>query len=147
MSKETGSAPEAADAGSESTAPKSSRVPPNQFRVQVDATRTRARIDLFGKYGIVDTAGLMTMAQHFASARMEMLPEVSHEPTAGAPVETVRIEDAVVQVEQGTGVVAVVLRHPGFGWVGYHFAPGDAEKFLKHFAAVMRGRPEAAVAR
>ena len=33
----------------------------------------------------------------------------------------------------------MVLRHPGFGWVGYHFAPGDAEKFLEHFAAVMRG--------
>ena len=102
------------------------------------------RIDLFGKYGIVDTAGLMTMAQHFASARMEMLPGGFARANGGVPVETVRIEGAVVQVEQGTGVVALVLRHPGFGWVGYHFAPGDAEKFLDHFAAVMRGRPEAA---
>jgi len=147
MTKETGSAPEAAHAASESAAPKSSDVPPNQFRVQVDAARTRARIDIFGKYGIVDTAGLMTMAQHLAMARMEMLPEVSHEPTTGVPVETVPIEDAVVQVDRGTGVVALVLRHPGLGWVGYHFAPGDAEKFLEHFATVMRNRPEAAAER
>lgn len=146
MSKETRSTPEAANAPNESTAPKSSDVPSNQFRVQVDATRTRARIDMFGRYGIVDTAGLMTMAQHFASARMEMLPEVSHAPTGDVPVETVRIAGAVIQVDQGTGVVALVLRHPGIGWVGYHFSPGDAEKFLEHFAAVMGDRPEAAAA-
>jgi hypothetical protein len=146
MSKETPSVPEAANAPNESTAPKSSDVPPDQFRVQVDATRTRARIDMFGKYGIVDTAGLMTMAQHFASARMEMLPEVSREPTADVPVDTVQIRGAVVQVDKGTGVVALVIRHPGIGWVGYHFAPGDAEKFLEHFAAVIRDRPEAPAA-
>ena len=146
MSNETPSTSEAPNTANEATAPGSSDVPPNQFRVQVDDTRTRARVDVFGKYGIVDTAGLMTMAQHFASARMEMLPEVSRQPTAGVPVETVRIEGGVVQLERETGVVALVLRHPGFGWVGYHFAPGDAAKFLEHFAAVLRDRPEAASA-
>jgi hypothetical protein len=64
-----------------------------------------------------------------ASCRVRMVDQIPLELDPGARIETIVAPVySITALQEAPGTTMLSLRHPGFGWLGYHFTPERCHK-------------------